>query len=503
MSLPSPNSQRPWRRLICAAAALGMALTSMIAVSSATVADAGIPSDYPMQPFAHPDAGPTDGDVPTSRAPRATPGRGGLIQLTGKAGCLKAKPVKRSNCTPARALKGPGPFMGSNAIAISKDGKFAYVAASTSDAVVVLARNKKTGVLSQPKGRNGCVANNGKSGCRKAIGLDGPNSLALSSDGKSLYVTSRDSNSITVFNRNKRNGSLSQVAGAQGCVAGSTITGCASGIGLKAPDVVVISRDGRNVYLGSFLGNAVAAFSRDQGTGGLTQLSGSSACIGTGASECAEGLALKAPEGMAINNEGTAVYVATAVSNAVAVLTRNSDGSLSQATDGSGCITTAPETGCTTGRELAGANALAFSPNGRNLYATTLFSGSLLKFDEDNSSLRLPPTLGACTAFLGDAGCRYGRMMRAPEGVTVSPDGRSVYVAAFGSDAIDVFERNTSSGSVVQKGGTTGCVKAKSANCQPGRELDGVSSIAVSPDNRFVYSTSFHSDAVNIFRRVR
>ncbi len=37
----------------------------------------------------------------------------------------------------ARALKGPGPFMGSRAIALSPDGKSVYVASSKSDAIAI------------------------------------------------------------------------------------------------------------------------------------------------------------------------------------------------------------------------------------------------------------------------------------------------------------------------------------------------------------------------------
>lgn len=492
------STQSHPRRIIAATGAVIIATVApLIAASPQSMADDGIPSDYPMQPFAHAGAAAND----SSPSPRASSAvrKGGLIQLSGKAGCLTDKSVHGTSCGKVRALKGPGPFMGSNAIAISKDGRFVYAASSKSNAIAVFARDRKTGELTQAKGRNGCISDNGKNNCHSAVGLQGPNSLAISSDGKSVYATSRDSNSITAFRRNANNGSLTQVGGAPGCIAGSLINGCASGVGLKAPDVVVVSRDGRNVYLGSFLGNTVAAFSRDQGTGGLTQLAGTNACIGSDSS-CAPGTELNAPEGMAINNDGTAVYVATAVSNAVVTLTRNSDGSLSQA----GCITTAPQTGCTTGRELAGVNALALTKDGRYLYSTSLFSGSLIGFTgAATGSLTLPPTLGACTAFLGDARCQYGRDMDQPEGVTVAPDGKTIYVAAFRSNAIDVFKRNTRDGSFTQQAGTSGCIAVKSSSCASGRALKGVSSIVVSPDNRFVYSTSFRSNAVNVFRRVR
>ena len=39
-------------------------------------------------------------------------------------------------------------------------------------------------------------------------------------------------------------------------------------------------------------------------------------------------------------------------------------------------------------------------------------------------------------------GCSLGRAMSAPEGLAVSPDGANVYVAAFTSGAIDVFDRD-------------------------------------------------------------
>ncbi len=84
---------------------------------------------------------------------------GSLAQLPGKAGCL----VDRSTgargskapkgCRRVRALGGPAPFLGSNAIAISPDGRNVYVASSSSDAIAVFTRNARTGKLTQRVGR--------------------------------------------------------------------------------------------------------------------------------------------------------------------------------------------------------------------------------------------------------------------------------------------------------------------------------------------------------------
>src|SRR3954447_8437586 len=69
---------------------------------------------------------------------------GALKQLRGKAGCVGAPTARRAGCATARALKGPGPFMGSRAIAISPDGRNVYVASSTSDAIAIFKRDKQS-----------------------------------------------------------------------------------------------------------------------------------------------------------------------------------------------------------------------------------------------------------------------------------------------------------------------------------------------------------------------
>ena len=129
------------------------------------------------------------------------------------------------------------------------------------------------------------------------------------------------------------------------------LPGCATGTALLGPDVVVVSPDGKNVYVGSFFGNAVAVFDRDPAGGALSQPAGSAGCIAAATSGCATGLALGAPEGLAISGDGTSVYAATALSSAVVVLIRDpSTGALAQAGDGSGCIVDLALAGCTTGR---------------------------------------------------------------------------------------------------------------------------------------------------------
>lgn len=440
-----------------------------------------------------------------SAAPRK-PQPGTLTQLAGKRGCLVDRASKAGSCGRARALNGPGPFMGSRAIAVSPDGKHVYVASSQSDAIAIFTRNRQSGALAQAKGTGGCVAAKAAFGCAPAIGLDEPNSVAISPDGRSLYATSRLGNSITTFVRNPKTGELRQLPPPlAGCISGLPIPGCAAGLALVTPDVVVASPDGNNVYVGSFFGNAVAAFARNPSTGALTQLAGTAGCIAEATAGCTPGTALKAVEGLAISGDGSTVYAATALSNAVVTLVRNpTTGALAQASDGLGCIVDSALASCTLGRELSGANAVAVSPTGNGVYVTSLFSNSVTSFTRNGSTGALTQRegTGGCLIFLRSAGCSFGRALIAPEGLALSPDGKNAYVAAFKSGAIAVLNRGKA-GSVAQKPGVAGCLATRTPGCTPARALKGVSSIALSPDGRYLYSTAFESDAVDVFRRNR
>jgi DNA-binding beta-propeller fold protein YncE len=432
---------------------------------------------------------------------------GTLAQLPGRSGCLVDRSKRRAGCTPVRALRGPAPFLGSQAVALSPDGKNVYVASSKSDAIAVFRRSTSTGTLTQGSGTAGCIAARGAGGCAKGFGLDGPNSVAVSADGRSVYATSLASDAVAIFRRNRSTGALAQARDGSGCIADAAASGCSTGRALDGPDVVAVSPNGSNVYVGSFKGNALAVFSRRVSTGALVQPAGTTGCITNSPSDgCSTGLALGAPEGMAISGDGNNVYVAAAISNALDVLTRNpSTGALTQATDGTGCIVETALAGCTTGTQLSGADAVAVSPDDGDVYVTSLLSNSVTAFTRAPTTGQLTQQAGtsACVIYVLAVGCSLGRTLSAPEGLAVSPDAADVYVAAFRSGAIDVFNRNLESGAITQKPRGPGCVvRAATPSCTHGRALLGVSSLAVSPDGKYVYSAAFASNAVDVFKRV-
>jgi DNA-binding beta-propeller fold protein YncE len=207
-----------------------------------------------------------------------------------------------------------------------------------------------------------------------------------------------------------------------------------------------------------------------------------------------------------VSPDGANVYVAAPGSNAVDTFARDaSTGALTQPTDGTGCIVGTALSSCTTGLQLAGADALTVSPNGANVYVTSALSNSLTTFTRSSTTGQLTQLTGtsACVINLLAVGCSLGRVLSDPEGLAVSPDGASVYVTAFKSGALDVFDRNADSGAAAQKPRAPGCLLGNvTPGCLLGRGLRGASSVAVSPDGRNVYSAAFDSDSVGIFRRV-
>jgi DNA-binding beta-propeller fold protein YncE len=430
---------------------------------------------------------------------------GVIVQLRGAGGCLVDASSGRHDCTHVRALLGPGPFVGSQAIAMSADGKNVYVASSSSNAIAVLTRNPTTGKLTQASGPAGCIAAGGAGGCANGVGLAGPNSVAVSADGQNVYATSFQNGSIEIFTRDPSTGALTQATDGTGCLAAATVSGCGSARGLDGADVVAISRDGRNVYTGSFRGSTVAAFARYNG-GALVQLGGTAGCVSQGgAGGCASGIAMSNIEGLAVSGDGGDVYAAAPGSSALDVLSRDpSTGALTQPTNGSGCFVNAALAGCSTGRQLGGADAVAISADGKSVYVAASLTNSVANFTRNTSTGALAQASGTtgCAIYVLAVACTLGRTLILPEGLTVSPDGANVYVASFLPGSIDVFDRTASTAGLIEKPRKPGCLIDPRFDCVHAQAMRGASSVVVSPDGRNVYVAAFASNAVTVFSRV-
>src|SRR3954469_21177419 len=106
-----------------------------------------------------------------------------------------------------------------------------------------------------------------------------------------------------------------------------------------------------------------------------------------------------------------------------------------------------------------------------------------------------------CGSETGAAGaCQNGKALDEAQNPTVSADGKSVYVAS-ASGGVAILDRNTTTGALIQKAATAGCVSedGSGATCQNGTGLDSPIDVAASADGKSAYVGSFGSDAVAIF----
>ena len=193
---------------------------------------------------------------------------------------------------------------------------------------------------------------------------------------------------------------------------------CTDGVGLGGPQAVTVSPDGKHVYASS--NQAVAAFARNKMTGALTQLTGLAACVSQSGGACTDGVGLGGPQAVTVSPDGKHVYVASEL--AVAAFARNkTTGALTQLTDLAACVKNTGSSGlCTPGVGLLGGRA-----------------------------------------------------------VTVSPDGKHVYVASEGSAAVAAFARNKTTGALTQLPDLAACVSQFSGACTPGVGLDGAQAVRV------------------------
>ncbi len=344
--------------------------------------------------------------------------------ITGNAGASgsaangSCQPVPGATATLAGVFSGLG---GPRSLAISPDGRFAYVALGDEGGIATLAREADGSLRflsclrgSVPQAELGPV----RSPCPlvapltdnpNASGLKSPARVVISADGTSLYATSARSASIAEFRRDPADGALTF----SGCLsAANRGTGpgdpCryvpqSNDIGVDTAMYelreIAITPDGTGLYGISTFDDAVAAFARDPATGTLTFAS----CIGAESDlgkefgvpdPCAkvpstnavgEGSGLARPRALAISPDSRNLFVASRGDATIDRFRLTPGGGLRLA----GCITEA------TGRvrRCAGAHAPGAKPQwfgfdgfnslavaGHDLYAAADDDASVSRF---------------------------------------------------------------------------------------------------------------------------
>jgi len=359
------------------------------------------------------------------------------------------------------------------AVAVSPDGKHVYAAAKGSQAVVVFSRGVN-GTLAQV----GCVSETGSGdACADGNALGQAQAVAVSPDGKSVYVSGE---AVAVFNR-ASDGSLTQKAGTAGCVsddgsAGGSPGVCADGVALATPQSIVVSPDGSSVYVSS---GGVSVFNRSA-DGTLTQKTGAQACVGDTAG-CTPAVGVAGDAAVAMSPDGTTVYAVNTSSDAVVALRRAADGVLTPA----GCVSSETNA-CTDGVALDGAVSVAALDTHVYVAARNSNAVAILNRASDGTLTQKPGAAGCLVKTGGDPACTAVPVLDTPQAVLASPDGSSVYVAAQASNAVVGFAR-AADGTLAHPG-AAGCVAlgTPAVDCSPAKGFDGVTALAVSEANVYV-----------------
>jgi DNA-binding beta-propeller fold protein YncE len=268
-------------------------------------------------------------------------------------------------------------------LALSPDGRNVYVAAGAS--VVALDRDRN-GRLTRSKGFSACRT--GRKGCPVARGVANAAGVALSADGRSLYVSSEGG--VAAFSRNRRTGALRQLPGPAGCIAPDDRQGCATGRAVGGSDRpaanngkigarrIVVSRDGARVYAATNAG--IAVFARSPVDGSLHQLAGSAGCVAPdGAIGCASARTMRSVGTIALSPDGGTLYAATRSESLVVLLRDPATGGLAQPAGEAGCVNATGVDGCMAVQAMATPFSVAVSPDGRQVYVGSL-TGPLLGF---------------------------------------------------------------------------------------------------------------------------
>ena len=418
---------------------------------------------------------------------------GALTQPAGTAGCVSE--TGAGPCADGHGLNE------ASSAAVSPDGKSVYVGAG--NAVARFNRNTTSGAIGQPAGTAGCVSETGAGTCADGHGISLVFGAAVSPDGKSVYAASWGGNALVRFNRTTTTGAITQPAGSAGCVSEAGTSACADGHGLEGASGVAVSPDGKSVYVASDDSNAVARFNRSTTAGAIGQPAGTAGCISLNTPSCTLGHGLNGARDVAVSPDGKSVYVAA---NAVARFNRNTTtGAISQPAGSAACISETGGY-CADGHGLGSPAGVAVSPDGKSVYvASENGTVGRLNRNTTTGAITQPAGTAGCVSETGSGPCADGHGLVGAFDVAVSPDGKSVYVASsfYDSDAVARLNRNTTTGAITQPAGTAGCVsETGSGPCANGHGLDGARGVAVAPDGKSVYVASWGtSNAVARFNR--
>ena len=413
-------------------------------------------------------------------------------------------------------FRGPGGLekLSGYELSVSPDGAYVYAVAPYDDSLVVFSRDVVSGRLTHVQTLTDEVDGIG--------GLDGLSRVIVSPDSRHVYTAAVDDDSVGVFERDPASGELTQI---------DVITDGVDDVdGLDGANAIVVSSDGKHVYVTGAYDRTLLAFRRDTDSGVLE--------LEHSLKEGVDGVAgLNQPYTAALSPDGRFVYTGTELSGSLGVFGVNSTPYSYTVALPEDRIAAGLDFGnyrpvTIEGRKFDDRDGDGFRDEGEpglagwTIYLDSNRNGALddnepstLTLDDDPLTLDVdetgtyafrdlvsgtytvdevarerwtqtyPDGLEATLAFVEEvAAPPYVR------GLDVSPDGKNVYGSCLVDDSLLVFSRDAVTGHIelIQKlkDGVNG--------------VDGLNygiSPLVSPDGKNAYATGRHDNAVVIFHR--
>jgi DNA-binding beta-propeller fold protein YncE len=428
-------------------------------------------------------------------SPSAAGGLRFLGCITGKLPPFGPMPFvpRPGGCAPTRTAVLDGEGSGLSyplSLTASADGRSLYAVSSRDDAVMTFRarpltfQSCLTANVERRHGKQPCKGLPGAGSEDALSGFNGVRFITSSPDGRSVYTLSAD-HSLGIFARNPRSGKLAY----KGCITGATganstgkrrvcrpiptATPVYEGIhsGLGGPASLTVSPDGRFVYVAARADAAVSTFARERDgslsfrgclTGGITGtvVGLQSVCTPVGP-ENSHGSGLRGINRIVISPDGTSLYASAPKVSSVTEFQRDPAtgqlvyrGCISGESRGLGpgnpCrpIPTAQEAGFDSGMWLI--ERLAISRDGRSLYGAARGDNAIAGFSRD-------PATGVLT-YLGAE-----QALDEPTDLALSPSGRSLFVSARGDLAIVRLARDSGSGAL----SFSGCLTASREAARP------------------------------------
>jgi 6-phosphogluconolactonase len=310
----------------------------------------------------------------------------------------------------------------------------AYVANRGSDDVSGYTINTATGVLTSV-------------GANVPAGIN-PSAVAVSPNGRFAFVSNASSNNVSAYSINAATGVLSPVTGSP-FAAGA------------APSAVTVSPNGAFLFVTNLGSNNVSVFTVNAETGALTGVAGSPFTVGTN------------PSAVTVSQNNMFAFVTNGVSSGV-----STDVSVFTINPTTGVLTPVPGSPFAAGTNPI---AVAVAPSGTFAYVVN-------RGDDTITAFSIDATTGVLTVLVV-AGNPFPTGI-APSGITITPNGSFLYVSNNGTNDVSAYAINTGTGVLTP-------LLAGTGNPFPAGTTP--SGITVTQDGKFVYVANNGSGNVSAY----